>query len=242
MMCIGSFDLEKKAAIVAVISQKPLETSKKAAEMGADILEIRLDLLEIRDFKQAVKLLNAIKNEVELPLIITNRSRNEGGKWRGREEERISLLINLLSLENITDAVDIELSAEKKDRDKVLKAAKEAEKKVIISSHNFSKTPSFQEMEVILEKAFLEGADIAKLAVMPQAAKDVLDLLKLSLQFRETGKTICTIAMGRLGAHTRVIAPFYGSALTYASVKSTTVTAPGQLPVNELKKMMELLE
>ena len=241
-MFIGSFDLKKKAAIVAVISEKPLETSKKAAKMGADILEIRLDLLDLRDFKQAVEFLNEVKNEVELPLIITNRSSIEGGKWNGKEEERISLLINLLSMKNLIDAVDIELSTEKKERDKVLNAAKKAGKKVIISSHNFFETPSFQEMEAILEKAFLEGADIAKLAVMPQAENDVLDLLKLTLQFKEAGKTTCTIAMGRLGKHTRVIAPFYGSALTYASIETAPAVAPGQLPVNEVKKIMELLE
>jgi 3-dehydroquinate dehydratase-1 len=50
MIHIGPLDLEEKAAVVAVILENPLETSKKAAEMGADILEIRLDLLGIRDF------------------------------------------------------------------------------------------------------------------------------------------------------------------------------------------------
>jgi 3-dehydroquinate dehydratase-1 len=48
--------------------------------------------------------------------------------------------------------------------------------------------------------------------------------------------------MGDLGKHTRVIAPFYGSVLTYASVENTILTPPGQLPVDKLKKIMELLE
>ncbi|MCQ1536453.1 type I 3-dehydroquinate dehydratase [Methanosarcina sp. KYL-1] len=242
MKCIGPLDLEKKAAIVAVIPEKPLETSKKAAELGADILEIRLDLLGIRDLGLAAELVRKIKAETGLPVLITNRSPAEGGKWEGGEEERTGLLISLLSPEGGADAVDIELSAGKEERDKVIKAAKTGGKTVIISSHNFSKTPSFQEMESIIEKAFLAGADIAKIAVMPQAMQDVLDLLRLTLEARGAGKPVCTIAMGKLGRHTRVIAPFYGSVLTYASVESAAAAAPGQLPVDEVKKIMELLE
>ena len=97
-------------------------------------------------------------------------------------------------------------------------------------------------MKGILEEAFLAGADIAKLAVMPNSRRDILDLLEVTMDARETGRAACTIAMGKLGKHTRVIAPFYGSVLTYASVDNTISAAPGQLPVNEVKKIMELLE
>jgi 3-dehydroquinate dehydratase len=48
--------------------------------------------------------------------------------------------------------------------------------------------------------------------------------------------------MGRLGKHTRVIAPFYGSVLTYAAVDSEVSAAPGQFQVDEIKKILELLE
>jgi 3-dehydroquinate dehydratase-1 len=242
MVKIGSFDLEKKAAIVAVILQDPFEASKKAAHMGADILEIRLDLLGIRDKDLALETIRKIKLETGLPVIITNRSCIEGGKWEGKEAERISLLVALIAHENGADAVDIELSTEKEERDRVVKAAKSNGKTVIISYHDFSKTPSFQEMKSTVEGAFLAGADIAKLAFMPHSMRNVLDLLELTLDAKETGRAICTIAMGKLGEHTRVIAPLYGSVLTYASIKDTASSAPGQLPVDELKKIMELLE
>ncbi len=247
MIHIGQLDLEKKAAVVAVILDKPLETSRKAAEMGADLLEIRLDLLGIRDLETAAETIREIKSETGLPVILTNRSSTEGGKWEGKEAERIGLLTellstNLLSLKNGPDAVDIELSAGREARDQVIKAAKTCGKTVIVSSHDFSKTPSFHEMKIIVEEAFLAGADIAKLAVMPQSRKDVLDLLRVALDTREAGNAICTIAMGKLGKHTRVIAPFYGSVLTYAAVDSEISAAPGQYQVDEIKKILELLE
>lgn len=247
MIHIGQLDLEKKAAVVAVILEKPLETSRKAAEMGADLLEIRLDLLGIRDLETAAETIREIKSETGLPVILTNRSSMEGGKWEGKEAERIGLLTdflstNLLSLKNGPDAVDIELSAGREARDQVIKAAKTCGKIVIVSFHDFSKTPVFHEMEIIVEEAFLAGADIAKLAVMPQSRKDVLDLLRITLETREAGNAICTIAMGKLGKHTRVIAPFYGSVLTYAAVDSEISAAPGQYQVDEIKKILEMLE
>jgi 3-dehydroquinate dehydratase I len=242
MIHIGPVDLEKKAAVVAVILENPFETSKKAAEMGADILEIRLDLLGIRDPEIAADTIRKIKFETGLPVILTNRSQIEGGKWEGKEAERIGLIKNLLSRKDGPDAVDIELSADREERDNAVKEAKIRGKSVVISSHDFSKTPSFQEMKAILEDAFLAGADIAKLAVMPHSMKDVLELLEVTLDAREADRAVCSIAMGKLGKHTRVIAPFYGSVLTYASVESTVSAAPGQLPVYELKKVMELLE
>jgi 3-dehydroquinate dehydratase-1 len=97
-------------------------------------------------------------------------------------------------------------------------------------------------MKATLEMAFLAGADIAKLAVMPHSMRDTLDLLELALDARNAGRTVCTIAMGKFGKHTRAIAPLYGSVLTYASVEISMSSAPGQLPVDELKKVMELLE
>ncbi len=109
MTQIGSFDLEKKTAVVAVILEKPLENSKKAAEKGADILEIRLDLLGIRNPERAAEVIREIKAETGLPIIVTSRSGAEGGKWDGEEEDRTGLLINLLSLKDGPDAIDIEL-------------------------------------------------------------------------------------------------------------------------------------
>ena len=242
MTQIGSFNLEKRAAVVAVILEEPLETSKKAAEKGADILEIRLDLLGIRDLERAAEIIRRIKFETGLPLLITNRSGAEGGKWEGKEEDRIGLLTGLLSFEEGPDAIDIELSAGRKERDKVIKAAKDHGKTVIVSSHDFLKTPFPQDMRTVLEEMFLAGADIAKLAVMPQSMEDTLNLLRVTLDFKDTGKSVCTIAMGSQGKHTRVVAPLYGSVLTYASIESDTAAAPGQLPVGELKKMMEMLK
>lgn len=224
MAQIGSVTLNR--SIVAAIGEMPFDSAKRAKELGADILELRIDLLD----SDAHLALQDIK-KTGLPVIITNRMKQEGGAWKGSEDERIRTLISFLPM---ADAVDIELCA--KDRDAVVKKARDAGKTVIISTHDFQKTPGNDIMKGIISKSFAAGADIAKLAVMPNSLADVLRLFDVTLQ---TEREVCVIAIGETGRHSRVIAPLYGSVMTYGYVEKAT--APGQLRVDELKQVMKLL-
>ena len=212
--------LKLNSSIVASISEKPIRSAIRAKELGADILEVRIDLIH-EDAQQTLKDLK----KLGLPLIITNRMRQQGGAWAGTEDERIRTLISLISL---ADAVDIELCAA--DKESVIQETKSAGKRVIISTHDFQRTPDRDVMMGIIQESLDAGADIAKLAVMPRSLQDVLRLLEVTLHFK--GR-VCTIAMGDMGRHSRVIAPLYGSLLTYGYVE--TPTEPGQLRVDELK-------
>ncbi len=233
MVKIGTFDLKKRAAVVAAISETPIETARSAKMLGADILEIRFDLLNITNPHDAKKLVNDIKSATNLPCIATNRLQSEGGKWSGTEEDRIELLIDILEL---VDAVDIELSADEDVRDLVVQNAKNAGKTVIVSSHDFNKTPVVDLMRKTLDDCFNAGADIAKLAVMPESMQDVLNLLQVT---HDSKAPVCTISMGDLGKHSRIVTSCYGSVLTYGSVGDAV--APGQLRVDELKTALEML-
>jgi 3-dehydroquinate dehydratase-1 len=135
MVKIGGFDLSKEAAVVAVISHSPLEQAKAALLQGADILEIRLDLLGIEDIKSTLELLASLKSEVDLPCIATNRLPSDGGKWEGNEEDRIQILLKVLKF---VDAVDVELAAPADSREKIIKPAHELGKTVIMSHHDFN--------------------------------------------------------------------------------------------------------
>jgi 3-dehydroquinate dehydratase-1 len=226
MVRIGSLELNK--SIVAAIGKNPVESATKAKKLGADILELRIDLLD--DYSETGMIIQEM-NKTGLPVFITNRMKQEGGAWEKSEDERISVLLSLIPF---ADAVDIELCA--KDRDRVVKEAKKSGKTVIISTHDFKKTPPSDAMKSVLDKSFAAGADIAKLAVMPDSFDDVLRLLDVTLHARGA---VCTIAMGDIGKHSRVIAQVYGSVMTYGSVG--TATAPGQLRVDELRTILELI-
>ncbi len=224
MVRIGGLNLNR--SIVASIGKNPLESAIKAKHLGADILEIRIDLLDDEPHKSLQDL-----RKTGLPIIITNRANQEGGAWNGTEDERIQTLISLLPL---GDAIDIELCAGQ--RDAVVKKAKSIGKRVIISTHDFQKTPDYNVMMEVIRESFGAGADIAKLAVMPCSFEDVLRLLDVTLHAEGA---VCTIAMGEIGKHSRLIAPIYGSVMTYGYVENAI--APGQLRVDELKSMLLLL-
>lgn len=231
MVRIGQTDLDKKPGIVAAIGGNAIETARLARSMGADILEVRIDLLGIRDADELKLLMEELKEQTGLPVIATNRCRSEGGQWDGTDDARIELLISAIEA---ADALDVELAASQ--RQKVIDAAKKAGKTIIISSHNFSATPPKDVMLSTLNHAMDAGADIAKLAVTPNSTGDTLKLLEVTQQ---ADFPVCTIAMGKMGAHTRVVAPLYGSVLTYGAVDEAV--APGQLRIDELKNMLEAL-
>lgn len=233
MVMIGRFDLGEKPAIVAVIDEDPAENAKAAKWLGADVLELRLDLLNFSGIEDAKKTIERIKVNTKLPCIATNRLQSDGGKWQGSEEERIALLMDMIPF---VDAVDIELSSEDGLRRMVIGSAKEKGVTVIVSAHDFDDTPSLDDMKSTLHSAHEIGADIAKMAVMARTKQDVLNLLQAT---HDMEKPVCTIAMGHIGRHSRIVAPCYGSCLTYGAI--ATALAPGQIKIHELRSALEIL-
>jgi len=214
MICVPI--LEKK-------SESVLESAKKAVDLGADILEFRIDVLEDPDPDE----IQNIIAEINHPLIATNRVKSEGGFFNGSEEERFLILIKAAKY---ADIVDIELQTETKLREKVI----EASKSTIVSYHDFKKTPSFTDLLNVVAKE-KEIGDIAKFAVMPNNNKDTLTVLKV---LSEVSNTI-GIAMGDIGKYTRVIAPIFGSPITFASIDNES--APGQLDIQTTKYILQKL-
>jgi len=126
------------------------------------------------------------------------------------------------AIEEGCNYVDVEI--ESSAYDKIIEKAKAHNCRVIASLHDFEKTPE----NLSFDK---KGADFLKIATKINTVEDGKRLLQL-LQNRND---LIVIGMGKLGSFTRVIAPLFGSYLTYASV--TQNTAPGQL---SLKTMNEI--
>jgi len=219
--------MSKKPMICAPILEKKsesvLQSAKKAVDLGADILEFRIDALENPDADMVQNLIA----EIDFPVIATNRIKSEGGFFNGSEEERISILTNAAKY---ADIVDIELQTENKLRQKVINSSKST----IISYHDFKKTPSFEELLNVVKKE-KEIGDIAKFSVMPNNNKDTLTVLKV---LSEVPNTI-GIAMGDIGKYTRLVAPIFGSPITFASINKES--APGQLDIQTTKYILEKL-
>jgi 3-dehydroquinate dehydratase, type I len=230
-------------AAVGTVTKNVGESSQHGKELGADILEIRFDLLlknvsAETDEMIENQLISWIKEakEANLPIIGTLRASDEGGAFVGSEEERFRFIQKIIP--NV-DFMDIE---QKSSIQNILKCRETAEKsktKIILSSHFFNDTPSAEKLKEIIQNSFEKGADISKVAVMPKTAGDVLKLYQAGLEFETNKNSLCLIAMGEIGKQTRIAAPLYGSVLSYGYIDE--VAAPGQLRVDEIKTGFKLL-
>ena len=208
-----------------VASVTSLDEAKEAVALGADVMEVRVDLAA--DEPQV--LVESIF-KLEKPLIITIRPTWEGGAFKGSDRERAALFKKLIPM---ADYVDVELRAP--NIDEIIGLTEGSDALSIVSYHDFEKTPPGMEVPQILARCHEKG-DIAKLAVKPANLKDVLWLLEATLMAE---RPVCTIAMGEIGAHSRIMAPVYGSQFTYGYVRKPV--APGQMRVDRIVEGLKLL-
>ena len=203
-----------------------------------DLIELRIDFYEeVNDTNKVLSLLNKVRRSVECPILFTCRSQNEGGNSSLTLQQYSELLTEVIS-SGYVDLIDIELNIGNKT---VFDLVDKAHKKgvlVIMSYHNFDKTPTYDEMIDILEKMEVMGGDILKLAVMPVSKKDVVTLMNVStLMSSKLDKPLVMISMGDLGKITRIAGELIGSSVTFGSALKSS--APGQIQVNDLKLLLE---
>ena len=211
--------------VVGTLSSLPETVSALAADLRSDVVEIRLDALPIRS--RWLKCGRAIQAG-GWPVILTIRLNSEGGKWAGPDTDRLELFQQGLKY---LSAVDVELDSQIVSS--VSRAAKRLGKAVIVSYHNFEKTPPLAKLEAIVSEA-QPLASIVKIATMVTREKDV-EILR-SLLLRNGTAPLCVIGMGPLGTRTRVSFAALGSCLTYGYLDKPI--APGQLAAATLVEQL----
>lgn len=216
----------------------------------AEVLKgLKLDLVEWRvDYYQNVEDLNMVKEMLvklrkilkDLPLIFTFRSLKEGGNKEVSIDYYINLNKEIVKSGNI-DLIDVELFMGDEVVTDIVESAHSNDVKVIISNHDFDKTPGKEEIINRLCKMQNLKADLPKIAVMPKTTSDVLTLLcatdKMINKYANT--PIITISMSRLGVVSRIAGEIFGSAITFGASK--VASAPGQIEVNELYKVLNII-
>ncbi len=210
--------------------------------LPADLVEWRVDFFDgVSDETQVLDTLKGIKGILkDLPMIFTFRTLSEGGVRPFSPAAYESLLRTVIEAGEI-EAVDLELFAEAVSKSSLVTLARKKEVKVVMSSHDFHKTPSMDEIVSRLLRAREEGADIPKIAVMPGNARDVGILLEATRIVKEDHGVgpLITMAMGGLGLVTRLSGEIFGSSLTFGAARE--VSAPGQIDAVTLKKIIALV-
>lgn len=193
--------------------------------------ELRLDYLEQPDLK---RLLRTRPGKV----IATNRLESEGGQWQGSEANRRRILEE--ALDRGADCLDVELAADAGWRRELW--SRRSSTKIILSWHDFSGTPDSSRLEEVLQEMLGQEADILKIVTQAREPADNLRVLSLIPQARAAGREIIAFCMGPLGKWSRVVAPYLGSFLTFAPFSKKGASAPGQLTVNEIRRLWKMLK
>lgn len=185
-----------------------------------DICELRVDLLDQKEQKRAKE----FPSMVDIPVILTLRRVQDGGKCDLPERSRRDILLKALD----GDFAYIDLEDDIKKNDVEIKA-RERGVKIIRSMHDFEKVP-----DDIFSKIFhlSSRGDVAKIAVKLRSFSDVLTLFRIQEELAGVDKIV--IGMGEFGICTRILYKRLGSILTFASDDEV---APGQIPPKALKQL-----
>jgi 3-dehydroquinate dehydratase-1 len=215
-----------------------------ALQDPCDILEWRADFyLAFQDTQEWQPMLSKIRAKTNKPLIFTLRSESEGGQSSLRRSDGLALLRDVCQQGDV-DFVDIELFEEDGSLDEakmefLVETAHGNNKKVILSNHDFEKTPDMDAIIKRLHAMERLGADLPKVAYMPLSIDDVKSLLEAarlaSNEFMH--KPFVAISMGEIGKESRICGGALGSAITFAAPPSPDgqrATAPGQMKASEL--------
>ncbi len=236
-----------------------------AALAGADMLEIRFDLLYLAkvqhnddsdsendqkvkfelvpkevsevDVKDTIK---KLKEAIEQPVIFTCRSKEEGGFFPGTEEERIEILSK--AIESKVSWIDLEINLDSKSRKKLFEDATKSKTKIISSFHDINQTPDADKIVSLVEENH-ESGDLIKLCFKTNDYHDGIEIVTACWNLKDSPHKISLMGLGPSGDWTRLHAPLLNQALVYATLESDFhLGKKGLINVRDLTDAWEMLE
>jgi 3-dehydroquinate dehydratase-1 len=228
--------------LVGRTRERLLAEAAVVAAKVPDTIEWRVDFFgPIGDMAAVLDAGRALRAAIgDLPLILTKRSTKEGGEPGPLDDEGVARLYDAAAAAKFADFIDFEMGNDAEHVKRVREATRAHGTRLILSYHNFGYTPGRD----FLVQRFLEaerlGADVAKVAVMPRDRMDVLALLAATAEADAKARIpLVSMAMGPLGAVTRVVGGLFGSSLSFAIGEGSS--APGQMPIADLKDAFAIL-
>lgn len=237
--------------LTGISQDEILKEAELIEELPCQLVEWRADyLLETlkddtaqRQGEKLQQILGYLRVALDMPIIFTIRTVKEGGR-ADLSREDYYYINDMIAAGGLADFIDIEAFSGPGEVDEetlrdFIYFAHEKDTKVLLSNHDFQSTPDLEEM---LARFFVMqelGADMMKLAVMPEKEEDVFSLLEVAKLMRDTYAEIPFIAvsMGELGATTRICGGEFGSVITFAA--GTKQSAPGQLDAVQLNEFLQ---
>lgn len=228
--------------IVGVTKDEIIAEAKTFDNIPVDVVEWRVDWFEnVFEFEKVEDVLKDLRDALgETPILFTFRTSKEGGE-KAIDPEPYKELNIKAAKSGYVDLVDVEVFTGDEIVKEIIENAHKCGVKVVASNHDFDKTPDKDEIVRRLRKMQELDADIPKIAVMPTRKRDVLTLLSATEEMYTdyADRPIITMSMAGTGVISRLCGEVFGSALTFGAAKKAS--APGQMGVQDLKTVLELL-
>ncbi len=228
---VGRTRTQVLAEVALVVAKQP------------DLLEWRVDFFEeIGNVASVVALAGEIRQAAGgIPVLFTRRSVKEGGEPIPLNEEQVVALITAVCASRTVQLVDFEMNNDPVHIGQVRAASQAHGIGLVLSFHNFQSTPSQEVLCQRFAQAQQLGADVAKIAVMPQRLEDVLSVLGATLESsQKLDIALVSMSMGGYGSLTRLFGWAFGSAMSF--VVGAGTSAPGQVPIEDMNTVLEVLQ
>jgi 3-dehydroquinate dehydratase-1 len=218
----------KTCVSIAETTPKKLLQTLRIALKKSDYVEIRFDFLKAEQIPQV---LETVKKDLK-KIVCTLRPKTEGGKFAGKEKERLSIL--KLIAEYNPFLLDIEFNTMKQNKN-LVKYLKTTKTKLLISGHDFKKTPSLTE----LKKKLNQMSKFSSNVKIVTTAKSTADSTRvLQLYSKKENINLIAFTMGNPGRVSRILSLYLGSPYIYVSLGKPV--APGQFSFDEVKRIINL--
>lgn len=227
--------------IVSPTNREALHAIERSCRF-ADFIELRMDLIRQGNLAELIEAVH--DNSDDVKIIVTCRKKEEAASsgvapamqsFR-RKKEKIALLKEAVELG--ADFIDVELaegSAAICDL-KSLCARMGSRTGMIVSYHNLRETPAPAELKKIFQQCVKYKPAIVKIVTTATAIEDNMSVLNLIAFARQRSQNIISICMGEKGGISRVMAPFMGGYLSFATLERSGQSAPGQFTVHEMRQ------
>ena len=222
-------------------SQGLLRQAQVAATSVCDVVEWRVDYFtDYQKQNEVLEVLSHLRTVLkEKILLFTFRTAKEGGVADLSLREYHNLYVAVAE-SGLVDIVDVELERAEFLGRGFLNQLKKQKTALLLSSHNFDKTPADGELVMKLGVMRQFEADFGKIAVMPHSLKDVLRVMGLSQKMQGLASVpLILISMGDLGKVTRVAGELMGSVMTFAALEESS--APGQIDITKMPEILAAL-
>jgi len=240
------FGGDKLLECIPMVSRNKEELLRDIQEIvshNPDIIEWRIDYYDkLENISHVVESLKQIAPLArDIPILLTFRHVSEGGYKEERQQTRLEVIQATVET-GLIDVVDVENANEASFIEKVKEVVRKNHVKLILSNHNFKETPSEQWILDSLKTGKELGADIVKIAIMPQNFSDVVTLACATYRARKEILDIplITVSMGELGSITRIMGGEIGSDLSFFS--SSGSSGPGQINIEDYRCIKDIIQ